>query len=239
MFARLGVLTIVVMDTAMSGHASGDDLAYYAVAAAPQIPLLLVGIGLLMGTIVMTAQAVGAGNPERCGAIWRTALAHAIVAGAVMAIACAFGESFLLATGQPEDLAGRRRSRAGGARLWTTGSAAVRGDELLSRRYRPPGPGNGDRDRRECSEHRPELASDSSATAGFRRSVRKAQRSRRASFAGACSPPLRCTYSGSSAGGASASWPRAIRPIVSVRACAGSGCRWGSRTDWKRARSRR
>ena len=111
MLARLGVLTIVTMDTAMSGHASGDDLAWYAVAIAPQIPLLLVGIGLLMGTVVLTAQAVGAGTPERCGAIWRTALVHAAVAGAVMAIACTFGESFLLATGQPEDIA------AGGGRV--------------------------------------------------------------------------------------------------------------------------
>ena len=111
MLARLGVLTIVTMDTAMSGHASGDDLAWYAVAIAPQIPLMLVGIGLLMGTIVMTAQAVGAGHPERCGAIWRTALAHGAVAGAMMAVACAFGESFLLATGQPEDIA------AGGGRV--------------------------------------------------------------------------------------------------------------------------
>ena len=111
MLARLGVLTIVTMDTAMSGHASGDDLAWYAVAIAPQIPLMLVGIGLLMGTIVMTAQSVGAGHPERCGAIWRAALTHAIVAGVVMAIACAFGESFLLATGQPEDIA------AGGGRV--------------------------------------------------------------------------------------------------------------------------
>ena len=113
MLARLGVLTIVTMDTAMSGHASGDDLAWYAVAIAPQIPLMLVGIGLLMGTIVMTAQAVGAGNPERCGAIWRTALVHAAVAGAAMAVACTFGESFLLATGQPEDIA------AGGGRVLT------------------------------------------------------------------------------------------------------------------------
>ena len=111
MLARLGVLTIVTMDTAMSGHASGDDLAWYAVAIAPQIPLLLVGIGLLMGTVVLTAQAVGAGTPERCGAIWRTALVHAVVAGAVMAAACTFGESFLLATGQPEDIA------AGGGRV--------------------------------------------------------------------------------------------------------------------------
>ena len=113
MLARLGVLTIVTMDTAMSGHASGEDLAWYAVAIAPQIPLLLVGIGLLMGTVVMAAQAVGAGNPERCGAIWRTALVHAAVAGAVMATACAFGESLLLATGQPEDIA------VGGGRVLT------------------------------------------------------------------------------------------------------------------------
>ena len=111
MLARLGVLTIVTMDTAMSGHASGDDLAWYSVAIAPQIPLLLVGIGLLMGTVVLTAQAVGAGAPERCGAIWRTALVHAAVAGAVMATACTFGEEFLLATGQPADIA------AGGGRV--------------------------------------------------------------------------------------------------------------------------
>ncbi|MCY4221778.1 MAG: MATE family efflux transporter [Thiotrichales bacterium] len=113
MLARLGVLTIVTMDTAMSGHASGDDLAWYSVAIAPQIPLLLVGIGLLMGTIVMTAQAVGAGRTERCGAIWRTALVHAAVAGAVMGLACGFGKAFLLTTGQPEDIA------AGGGRVLT------------------------------------------------------------------------------------------------------------------------
>ena len=111
MLARLGVLTITTMDTAMSGHASADDLAWYSVAIAPQIPLLLVGIGLLMGTVVMTAQAIGAGNPERCGAIWRTALAHAIVAGAAMTIACTFGERFLLAAGQSDEMA------AGGGRV--------------------------------------------------------------------------------------------------------------------------
>ncbi len=111
MLARLGVLTIVTVDTVMSGHASGDDLAWYSVAIAPQIPLLLVGIGLLMGTVVMTAQAVGAGNAQRCGAIWRTGLVHAAVAGAVMGTTCLFGEGFLLATGQPDDIA------AGGGRV--------------------------------------------------------------------------------------------------------------------------
>ena len=140
MLARLGVLTIVAMDTAMSGHASADDLAWYVVAVAPQVPLLLVGIGLLMGTVVMTAQAVGAGKPAGCGAIWRTALVHALGAGALMALACAFGESFLLAGRAARGHRGRRRPGAGGARPRAAGPAAVRGDELFPRRYRPSDP---------------------------------------------------------------------------------------------------
>ena len=111
MFARLGVLTIITADTVMSGHASGDDLAWYAVAMAPQVPMMLVGIGLLMGTVVMTAQAIGAGNARGCGAIWRTGLTHAIGVGVLMAGICAFGESVLLAFGQPDDIA------AGGGRV--------------------------------------------------------------------------------------------------------------------------
>ena len=111
MFARLGVLTLVTADTVMSGHASGVDLAWYGVATAPQIPMMLVGIGLLMGTVVMTAQAIGAGNTRGCGAIWRTALAHALGVGVLMGVVCAFGESVLLALGQPEDIA------AGGGRV--------------------------------------------------------------------------------------------------------------------------
>ena len=111
MFARLGVLTIITADTVMSGHASGDDLAWYAVAFAPHIPMLLIGIGLLMGTVVLTAQAIGSGNTRGCGAIWRIALAHALGVGVLMAIVCAFGESLLLALGQPGDIA------AGGGRV--------------------------------------------------------------------------------------------------------------------------
>ena len=111
MLARLGVLTIITADTVMSGHASGDDLAWYAVAMAPQVPMMLVGIGLLMGTVVMTAQAIGAGNTRGCGAIWRTALVHALGVGVLMGGVCAFGESVLLVFGQPDDIA------AGGGRV--------------------------------------------------------------------------------------------------------------------------
>ncbi|WP_197019110.1 MATE family efflux transporter [Thioalkalivibrio sp. HK1] len=110
MLARLGVLTIVVLDTAMSGRISADDLAWYSIAVAPQVPMLLIGIGALMGTVVMTAQAVGANQLEKCGAIWRTALAHAVIAGFLMLLLCTQGEAFFLAVGQsPEIAAGAGR----------------------------------------------------------------------------------------------------------------------------------
>ena len=226
MLARLGVLTIVTMDTAMSGHASGDDLAWYAVAIAPQIPLLLVGIGLLMGTIVMTAQAVGAGNLQRCGAIWRTALVHAAVAGTVMALACAFGEWFLLATGQPEDIAtggGRVLAALGfglpGLLLYVAtsfflegigrpvpGMVIIIGANLLNILLNwllVFGHGGF-----------PALGAEGAAIASS--IVRWCM------FAAAALYVLRCVHRA-----ATASPPPAIEPSVSARAYAGSVCRWG------------
>ena len=105
MISRFGFVIIVTADMAMSGHASSDELAYYAIAVAPQFPLLLIGIGLLMGTVVMTSQAIGSGNPQHCGAIWREALKHALFVGVLILIVSRFGEWFLLLIGQPEDIA--------------------------------------------------------------------------------------------------------------------------------------
>ena len=33
--------------------------------------MMLIGIGLLLGTVVLTAQAEGAGKSAECGAVWR------------------------------------------------------------------------------------------------------------------------------------------------------------------------
>ena len=60
--ARMGILLLVTVDTAMTGHAGVEELAWYALAMAPQIPMLLLGIGMLMGTLVLGAQAMGAGR---------------------------------------------------------------------------------------------------------------------------------------------------------------------------------
>jgi MATE family multidrug resistance protein len=81
------------------------ELAYYALAMAPQIPMLLVGIGLLLGTVVLTAQADGAGETHACGRIWRVALIHAAVLGLLFMVLCQGGERFLAFSGQSPDLA--------------------------------------------------------------------------------------------------------------------------------------
>lgn len=105
MLARISVLAIMAVDTAMTGHHDGTELAYYGLAIGPMVPMLLVGLGMLMGTLVLTAQAAGAGETRHCGHIWRVSLAHAAVLGFVLLVLCQAGEPLLLAIGQEPGLA--------------------------------------------------------------------------------------------------------------------------------------
>jgi len=105
MLGRIGILVMVAVDTAMTGHEGPIQLAYYGLALAPQIPMLLVGIGLLLGTVVLTAQANGAGDTRSCGQIWRVALLHGAVLGVLFMALCQGGEHFLAYSGQSPDLA--------------------------------------------------------------------------------------------------------------------------------------
>ncbi len=105
MLGRIGVLIMVAVDTAMTGHQGPIELAYYALAMAPQIPMLLVGIGLLLGTVVLTAQADGLGDTRACGRIWRVALKHAAILGLLFVVLCYGGEHFLAFSGQSPELA--------------------------------------------------------------------------------------------------------------------------------------
>lgn len=112
MVARAGMLMLVAVDIAMTGHAGVAELAHYSLATAPQVPLVLVGIGLMMGTGVLAAQAEGAGRARECGAVWRIGLAHGAGAGALLMLLFQLGEPFLALTGQSPD-----NARGGGAVL--------------------------------------------------------------------------------------------------------------------------
>jgi MATE family multidrug resistance protein len=102
---RISILALVAEDTAMTGRVGAEQLAFYGLATAPQVPMLLMGLGLLMGTIVLTAQAVGAGELSACGRVLRSSLVHAVVIGFLLAGVCQGGEALLALTGQTEELA--------------------------------------------------------------------------------------------------------------------------------------
>ncbi len=106
---RAGLLIMVAVDTAMIGHYGTLDLAYYAAGNALQVVMVLVTVGLLQGTMVLVAQAYGAGDHQECGSYWRVGLIHGAVLGVAMAAICFLGEIILVAVGQTAELA------AGGA----------------------------------------------------------------------------------------------------------------------------
>jgi MATE family multidrug resistance protein len=102
---RTGILLLVVVDTMMLGRFDTEELAFYALAMAPKLPMLLFGIGVMMGTMVLCAQAMGAGQIPRTGRILRVALAMALCLGLMFTLICQLGEPLLLALGQQRALA--------------------------------------------------------------------------------------------------------------------------------------
>lgn len=109
--ARSGILSMSLADTIMVGRFSTAELAYQGIGLAPVGTILVSSLGLLLGTLVMTAHALGAGRPTDCGAIWRRSLPYALALGLAGAALCAGSEWFLRHTGQSADLA------AGGGRV--------------------------------------------------------------------------------------------------------------------------
>lgn len=103
--SRVGLFALVIVDIAMIGRLGADALAYYALAMAFMFPMIMGGGGILLGTVVLTAQAIGAGSPAECGGVWRVSMVHgALFSGLAFAL-CYGAEGFLLATGQDPELA--------------------------------------------------------------------------------------------------------------------------------------
>ena len=112
MLARAGLLIMISVDTVMCGRVAAAELAYYGIALAPHLGFVLVGIGLLMGTVVVTAQTDGAGRPAECGRIWRLGLINGALFGSLFGLLLLPGEAILVALGQAPAI-----SRGGGAVL--------------------------------------------------------------------------------------------------------------------------
>jgi MATE family multidrug resistance protein len=93
-------------DAIVVGHFSARQLGFHAMAWAPSSVLVTMSIGLLVGVQVMTARAIGAGNPHETGAVLRRGLVYGGwigVSGAV--VLAALGPLFLHSLGLKDGLA--------------------------------------------------------------------------------------------------------------------------------------
>ena len=102
---RLGIMAMAIVDTMMVGRFSAQELAYQSIGYVPVATVIIVSIGLMMGTMVLTSNAYGAEDYKQCGRIWRRSLPYGFVLGMVGFGVCMFGESVLLMLGQQADIA--------------------------------------------------------------------------------------------------------------------------------------
>ncbi len=105
MLSRALTMTMIGVDTVMTGRAGPEPLANYGLAFAIHLPIFVIGLGLMVGVPILVSQADGAEAPERCGPIWRTGLKIALVLGGLSIALAALGEDFLRFVGHDPALA--------------------------------------------------------------------------------------------------------------------------------------
>ena len=104
--ARLGVMTMGLTDTIVTGRYSAEQLGYLALGWAGASTVLGAAMGLLSGVQVMTSRATGEGRPDLTGAVLRRGLVYGLWVGALAAIVMSLGGPPLLASlGLKGDLA--------------------------------------------------------------------------------------------------------------------------------------
>ena len=103
--SRSGFLFLVMADTVMTGHFKAEDLAYLAIGLGLIMPMMITSLGMIMGTLVLTANSFGAGRLKDCGPVWRRSLSYALILGGFCVAIGFFGRELLTLTGQTSDVA--------------------------------------------------------------------------------------------------------------------------------------
>lgn len=85
--SRLGIMAMGLTDAIVVGHYSSAELGYHALGWAPTVTVLVAGIGLLQGVQVLTARHLGAGAPQKTGAVLRRGLSYAFWIGVISTLA--------------------------------------------------------------------------------------------------------------------------------------------------------
>jgi MATE family multidrug resistance protein len=113
MLARCGLVIMISVGIIMAGHAGPHEQAYIGAAMPTHMVMIVVGIGLMLGVSVLSAQSDGAGRPADCGRIWRLGMIVGGLLGVAFALIMLWGQSLLALFGLSPHLA-----TGGGRVLW-------------------------------------------------------------------------------------------------------------------------
>lgn len=103
--SRIGVIFLGTVDTLMIGHYSTKQLAYLNLGSNTIVLLVLVAtIGLLIGTLIKTADAYGREDYEAAGQVWNRALPYAFGVGIISLLVCLPGNWMFSQAGLETDL---------------------------------------------------------------------------------------------------------------------------------------
>lgn len=106
MLSRVGIITLSLADTIMVGRFATRELAYLNIGHGTLIAVIIVvSVGLLMGTLVFTAAAHGRGDVAECGRIWRRSMQFGAICGLVALPLALPGEAALGLLGHAPDIA--------------------------------------------------------------------------------------------------------------------------------------
>lgn len=103
--SRLGAVGMAMADTVFVGRYSTQDLAYQSIAGTFHTLFLAVAMGLLQGTIVMTANAYGQGKYRECGEVLRRSIPYGLFIGFFLMAVCLPSEFIMNLLGQPPEVA--------------------------------------------------------------------------------------------------------------------------------------
>jgi len=103
--SRAGLMVMMAVDTAIVGRYAAQELAYYGLAHLPANIMVGTGVGLLMGTVMITAHALGSGNEAECGRSWRRSMPYALLLGVLFALVSLLGAPLFRLGGQSDDMA--------------------------------------------------------------------------------------------------------------------------------------
>ncbi len=103
--ARSGIVIMILVDTVIVGRHSAVELGFFAIGNSIVQPIIVTSLGLILGTLVLTANHFGAGDRAECGAVWRRSVVYAAGLGSVGLGICLFGGWILIMTGQTKELA--------------------------------------------------------------------------------------------------------------------------------------